>query len=84
MPVPREILENLRTFVEVEIQAGRRMSPVDAEAAAAFLAAKPEGGATGAQGAVATGGSHGVLAPPCHGAGTLFLNPFHARDWRGE
>ena len=43
MPVPREILEDLRTFVEVEIQAGRRMSPVDAEAAAAFLAAKPEG-----------------------------------------
>jgi DNA polymerase len=59
MPVPREILEDLRNFVEVEIQAGRRMSPVDAEAAAAFLAAKPEGGAAGAQ-----GGSHGVLAPP--------------------
>ncbi len=59
MPVPREILEDLRNFVEVEIQAGRRMSPVDAEAAAAFLAAKPEGGAAGAQ-----GGSHGVPAPP--------------------
>ncbi len=59
MPVPRDILEDLRTYVEVEIQAGRRMSPVDAEAAAAFLAAKPEDGAAGAQ-----GGSHGVLAPP--------------------
>ena len=42
MSVPREILEDLRTFVEVEIQAGRRMAPVDTEAAAAFLAAKPE------------------------------------------
>ena len=45
MPVPRDILEDLRNYVEVEIQAGRRMSPVDAEAAAAFLSAKPEGGA---------------------------------------
>lgn len=41
MAVPRDILEDLKTFVEVEIQAGRRMAPVDAEAAAAFLAAKP-------------------------------------------
>ena len=60
MSVPREILEDLRTFVEVEIQAGRRMAPVDAEAAAAFLAAKPEAPAA----APAAGGSHGVLAPP--------------------
>ena len=42
MAVPRDILEDLKTFVEVEIQAGRRMAPVDAKAAAAFLAAKPE------------------------------------------
>ena len=35
MAVPRDILEDLKTFVEVEIQAGRRMAPVDAEAAAA-------------------------------------------------
>lgn len=63
MPVPREILEDLRNYVEVEIQAGRRMSPVDAEAAAAFLAAKPEGGAAVAQGG-SQGGSHEVLAPP--------------------
>lgn len=41
MPVPRDILEDLKTYVEVEIQAGRRMAPVDAAAAAAFLAAKP-------------------------------------------
>ena len=45
MPVPRDILEDLKTFVEVEIQAGRRMAPVDASAAAAFLAAKPEAAA---------------------------------------
>ena len=53
MPVPSEILEDLRTFVEVEIQAGRRMSPVDAEAAAAFLAAKPAPSAVPADAAVA-------------------------------
>ena len=35
MAVPRDILEDLKTFVEVEIQAGRRMAPVDAAAAAA-------------------------------------------------
>ena len=61
MAVPRDILEDLKTFVEVEIQAGRRMAPVDAEAAAAFLAAKP---AAPAAVPAAAGGSHGVLAPP--------------------
>ena len=37
MPVPQEILRELRTFLDVEIQSGRRHAPLDPEAVSAFL-----------------------------------------------
>ena len=49
MPVPQEILRELRTFLDVEIQSGRRHAPLDPEAVSAFLksAARPAPAARG-------------------------------------
>ena len=66
MAVPRDILEDLRTYVEVEIQAGRRMAPVDAAAAAAFLAAKPEAPAAVPAAAAAAGTAPATVAATVH------------------
>ena len=41
MPIPRDLLEDVRTYVDVEIQAGRRRAPLDPAAVAEFLAAAP-------------------------------------------
>lgn len=37
MPVPRDIIADVRSFVELELQAGRRRVPLDQDAVAAFL-----------------------------------------------
>jgi len=64
MPVPREILSELRTFLDVEIQAGRRHAPLDPGAVSAFLsAARPSAPAAAAPAPVAASVSATVHVP---------------------